>query len=72
MMPRSLTRPMEPHERQAYPFRDGPTVADLDAAAKRRALFGVLGPCILRTDDGGAHVLSAEALKIVPFHEAVH
>ena len=39
--------------------------------AKIRALFDVLGPCIVRTCDGGTHVLSAEALKFVPFHEAV-
>ena len=43
----------------------------VQVSAKIRALFDVLGPCIVRTCDGGTHVLSAEALKFVPFHEAV-
>lgn len=39
-----------------------------DRRAMLRALFDVLGPCIVRFDDGGAAVLSAEALKIIPLH----
>ena len=33
--------------------------------AKIRQLFEVLGPCIVRTCDGGTHVLSAEALRVI-------
>lgn len=42
-----------------------------DVPAKIRALFDVLGPCIVRTCDGGTHVLSAEALKFIPIHEGL-
>ena len=46
----------------------GRVASHAQVSAKIRALHAVLGPCIVRFDDGRQAVLSAEALKIVPFH----
>lgn len=42
----------------------------MTVSTKLRALaeaFG--GPCIVRTVDGKAHLLTVEALTFIPFHE---
>lgn len=61
--------PKDGASRQACPRQGCRHIAgsrdDMPVSSKIRALFDVLGPCIVRTCDGGTHVLSAEALRVV-------
>ena len=51
----------------------GQVLAELSrtkALFQMRALAAAMGaPCIVRTVDGGTHLLTVEALKFIPAHE---
>lgn len=58
------------HARPAVCPAEGRCTAGADnSRAKLRALAEAMGgPCFVRFDDGRTAILSAEALKFIPFH----